>query len=150
MNLATVCACAPSLKPLVGRIVPAFSSRDIAITTTSRSGTRRSRLSSVGRSFQKLSDKATGGSGSSRINKSGSSARTSELNGQGGEMEMGCIVPPLPTQVRGVEVEVEALPSPKIINTEHIVITNVVDQRYDRRTSDASSRRFLQGQLGAI
>jgi hypothetical protein len=36
------------------------------------------------------------------------------------------------------------------MNTEHIVITNVVDQRYDRRTSDASSRRFLQGQLGAI
>jgi hypothetical protein len=65
-------------------------------------------------------------------------------------MEMGCIVPPLPTQVRGVEVEVEALPSPKMMNTEHIVITNVVDQRYDRRTSDASSRRFLQGQLGAI
>jgi hypothetical protein len=147
MDLATVCACAPSLKPLIGRIVPAFSSRDIAITTASRSGARRSKLSSVGRSFTKLSDKATGGSGSSGINKSGGgSTRTTEINGQ--EMEMG-LVPPVP-QARGVEAEIEALPSPKRFESEHIVVTNVVDQRYDRRTSDASSRRFLQGQLGAI
>jgi hypothetical protein len=95
----------------------------------------------------KLSDKATGGSGSSGINKSGGgSTRTTEINGQ--EMEMG-LVPPVP-QARDVEAEIEALPSPKRFESEHIVVTNVVDQRYDRRTSDASSRRFLQGQLGAI
>jgi hypothetical protein len=109
-----------------------------------RSSTFRSRLSSVGRTFQKLNDKGGSASGSSFA------IRTTELNEQ--DMEMNT-VPALPTTVRGVEAAVTALPQAQqkfSPGQPHIMITNAVDQRYDRRTSDASSRRFLQGQLGPI
>ncbi|KAH4070919.1 hypothetical protein HBI70_209700 [Parastagonospora nodorum] len=132
MNLAMVCACAPSLKPLISRIVPGFASRDMTVESGQRSRTRGSRLSSVGRSFQKLSgrDGSKGGSNSSRI--------TGNTEEQG--MEMTVVTALSPTQ-RSDQEEVEP---------GRIIIMNEIDQRSDRRTSDASSRRILQGQSETV
>lgn len=132
MNLAMVCACAPSLKPLIARIVPGFASRDMTGESGQRSRTRGSRLSSVGRSFQKLSgrDGSKGGSNSSRV--------TGDTQEPGTEMNV--VTALSPTQ-RGEEEH---------IGTGRIIITNEIDQRSDRRMSDGSSKRILPGQSETV
>jgi hypothetical protein len=123
MNLGMVCACAPSLKPLAGRIVPAFSLRSIRIECGEQCGTRRSRLSSLGRSFQKFSGRD-----------GNSSSRTRNTDSEQGT-ELG-VVTALP-------------PAHRKYDPGHITITHDADQRSDRWPSDGSSRSLvLQGQLG--
>jgi hypothetical protein len=132
MNLAMVCACAPSLKPLISRIVPGFASRDMTVESDQRSRTRGSRLSSLGRSFHKLSgrDGSKGGSNSSRT-----IGNTEEQ-----ETEMNIVTALSPTQRS----------NQKDAGTGRIIITNEIDQRSDRRMSDASSRRILPGQSETV
>jgi hypothetical protein len=53
MNLAIICACVPTLKPLLIKIVPEFTHRRSRNNTISQP-TVNSRWSTIGRSFKKL------------------------------------------------------------------------------------------------
>jgi hypothetical protein len=123
MNLGLVCGCAPSLKPIAVRIVPGFASH----VTTNRSGeqsyARRSKLMSVGRSFQKLNG-------------------TGSMHARNLQTDHGTELDAVPSPM---------MPSLEKYDTKNIVVTHDVDQRSDRRTSDGSSRSLvLQGQLSRV
>jgi hypothetical protein len=124
MNLGLVCACAPSLKPLIVKMVPAFSSHNLNSGSAEQSGTHRPTLSSVGRSFHKLSGKDS--------NVSRSRATDTEVG-----LELNAVNSPTFSQEKN--------------NERNIVITHDVDQRSDRRTSDdsdgSSASLVLPGQL---
>jgi hypothetical protein len=124
MNLGLVCACAPSLKPLVVKMVPAFSSHNLNSGSAEQSATHRSRLSTVGRSFHKLSGKD-------------SHATRSRVTDTEPGTELSAVNSPTFSQEKN--------------DARNIVITHDVDQRSDRRISgdsDGSSASLvLPGQL---
>jgi hypothetical protein len=55
MNLAIVCACVPALKPLIVKVIPAFSSRRSGNDSSQRS--ESSKVSKVSHAFQRLDGK---------------------------------------------------------------------------------------------
>jgi hypothetical protein len=57
MNLAIVCACVPALKPLVVKVIPAFSSRRSGNDSSQRS--EASKVSKISHSFQRLDGKGS-------------------------------------------------------------------------------------------
>jgi hypothetical protein len=73
MNLAIICACVPTLKPLLIQIVPDFTPRRSGNNTTSHP-TVNSRWSVIGRSFKKLD--GTDGSDATPAHLMGDSAGT--------------------------------------------------------------------------
>lgn len=114
MNLAIVCACVPALKPLVVKIIPAFSTRLSNSGSAQRSGNSKPSKSS-GHHFQRL-----GGLGGSKSH----------------DLEHGSVSTEL--------TPVTALPAVYGKNDYgQIHVTRAVDQHSNRRPSDSSSQSLV-------
>jgi hypothetical protein len=117
MNLAIVCACVPALKPLVVKVVPAFSSRQSG-NDSQQSGFGK--VPKLPRFFHQLSGKQ------------GSSATKSV------DLEQGYV---------GTELDtVTALPPIHRQNSKNYIhVSYELDQQYHPRPSNSSMQRLFPG-----